>query len=53
LSDVGVPLWRIVAVVGVSGSGKTSLAIRTLVRGAGFEHPSAGSFSSRRPARLR
>jgi excinuclease ABC subunit A len=28
--DVGVPLWHTVAVVGVSGSGKTSLAIGTL-----------------------
>ncbi|MGH3406701.1 MAG: hypothetical protein ACRDRJ_29995 [Streptosporangiaceae bacterium] len=28
--DVDVPLWRIVAVVGVSGSGKTSLALGTL-----------------------
>jgi excinuclease ABC subunit A len=28
--DVDVPLWRTVAVVGVSGSGKTSLAIGTL-----------------------
>jgi excinuclease ABC subunit A len=28
--DVDVPLWRMVAVVGVSGSGKTSLAIGTL-----------------------
>jgi excinuclease ABC subunit A len=28
--DVNVPLWRTVAVVGVSGSGKTSLAIGTL-----------------------
>src|ERR1700761_6416723 len=28
--DVDVPLWQIVAVVGVSGSGKTSLAIGTL-----------------------
>ena len=28
--NVDVPLWRIVAVVGVSGSGKTSLAIGTL-----------------------
>src|SRR4029078_2901056 len=28
--DVDVPLWRTVAVVGVSGSGKTSLAIETL-----------------------
>src|SRR6201982_3037306 len=28
--DVQVPLWRTVAVVGVSGSGKTSLAIGTL-----------------------
>src|SRR6476659_4897456 len=30
LRDVDVPLWRTVAVVGVSGSGKTSLAIGTL-----------------------
>src|SRR6202035_2944527 len=28
--DVDVPLWRLVAVVGVSGSGKTSLAMGTL-----------------------
>jgi excinuclease ABC subunit A len=28
--DVDVPLWRTVAVVGVSGSGKTSLAIGIL-----------------------
>src|SRR5450755_2660203 len=28
--DVDIPLWRVVAVVGVSGSGKTSLAIGTL-----------------------
>jgi excinuclease ABC subunit A len=28
--DIEVPLWRTVAVVGVSGSGKTSLAIGTL-----------------------
>src|SRR5450755_1321747 len=28
--DVNVPLWRAVAVVGVSGSGKTSLAMGTL-----------------------
>ena len=28
--DVDVPLWRMVAVVGVSGSGKTSLAVGTL-----------------------
>src|SRR6185437_3867907 len=28
--DVDVPLWRQVAIVGVSGSGKTSLAIGTL-----------------------
>src|ERR1700731_1342254 len=28
--DVDVPLWRIVAVVGVSGSGKSSLAMGTL-----------------------
>ena len=28
--DIEVPLWRTVAVVGVSGSGKTSLAMGTL-----------------------
>ncbi len=28
--DVDVPLWRTVAIAGVSGSGKTSLAIGTL-----------------------
>jgi excinuclease ABC subunit A len=28
--DVDLPLWRTVAVVGVSGSGKTSLGIGTL-----------------------
>ena len=28
--DVDVPLWRTVAVAGVSGSGKTSLAMGTL-----------------------
>jgi excinuclease ABC subunit A len=28
--DVDVPLWRTVLVVGVSGSGKTSLAMGTL-----------------------
>src|SRR6202049_1944928 len=28
--DVDVPLWRVVAVVGMSGSGKTSLAMGTL-----------------------
>ena len=28
--DVDVPLWRTVAVVGVSGSGKTSLAIEVV-----------------------
>src|SRR5260370_8131719 len=31
--DVDVPLWRTVAVVGVSGSGKTSLAMGTLYAG--------------------
>src|SRR5580700_10568589 len=30
--DVDVPLWRLVAVVGVSGSGKTSLAMGTYSR---------------------
>src|SRR5580700_8844978 len=30
--DVDVPLWRLVAVVGVSGSGKTSLALSTYSR---------------------
>jgi excinuclease UvrABC ATPase subunit len=29
--DVDVPLWRLVAVVGVSGSGKTSLDVATLI----------------------
>ena len=35
LRDAGadVPLWRTVAVAGVSGSGKTSLAIGTLTAG--------------------
>jgi excinuclease ABC subunit A len=33
--DADVPLWRTVAVAGVSGSGKTSLAIGT---------PTAGDF---------
>src|SRR3984957_1877617 len=28
--DVDVPLWRMVAVIGVSGSGKSSLAMGTL-----------------------
>ena len=28
--DIEIPLWRTVAVVGVSGSGKTSLAMGTL-----------------------
>jgi ABC-type multidrug transport system fused ATPase/permease subunit len=31
--DADVPLWRTVAVVGVPGSGKTSLAIGTLTAG--------------------
>ncbi len=31
--DVDVPLWRTVVVAGVSGSGKTSLAIGTLTAG--------------------
>jgi ABC-type glutathione transport system ATPase component len=30
--DVDVPLWRLVVVVGVSGSGKSSLAMGTLER---------------------
>jgi excinuclease ABC subunit A len=33
LGDADVPLWRTVAVAGVSGSGKTSLAIGTLTAG--------------------
>jgi excinuclease ABC subunit A len=39
--DVDVPLWRTVAVVGVSGSGKTSLAIGTLY-GEGVQRFLAG-----------
>jgi hypothetical protein len=31
--DADVPLWRTVAVAGVSGSGKTSLAMGTLTAG--------------------
>ena len=31
--DADAPLWRTVAVAGVSGSGKTSLAIGTLTAG--------------------
>jgi ABC-type glutathione transport system ATPase component len=31
--DADMPLWRTVAVAGVSGSGKTSLAIGTLTAG--------------------
>jgi len=31
--DAGVPLWRTVAVAGVSGSGTTSPAIGTLTAG--------------------
>jgi excinuclease ABC subunit A len=31
--DADVPLWRTVAVAGVSGSGKTSLVIGTLTAG--------------------
>ena len=51
--DVDVPLWRTVAVVGVSGSGKTSLAMGTLYAAArepkelwvvpGFGHAESGS----------
>src|SRR3984893_7476889 len=50
--DVDVPLWRMVAVVGVSGSGKTSLAIGTLYA-EGVQGPSAlaGSAPRRRPHR--
>src|ERR1700722_18262518 len=44
--DVDVPLWRMVAVVGVSGSGKTSLAMGTpyaegVQRSGGARTPSA------------
>ena len=37
--DVDVPLWRTVAVVGVSGSGKTSLAMGTLYADHGHRPP--------------
>ena len=60
--DVDVPLWRTVAVVGVSGSGKTSLAIGTLyaegmqrylVRAEHLQPPAAdaGAAAGRRPDR--
>ncbi len=43
--DVDVPLWRTVAVVGVSGSGKTSLAMGTLY--AEGLHPCLGGSQTR------
>jgi len=46
--DVDVPLWRTVAVVGVSGSGKTSLAIGTLYAEGMQRYLSALSTYSRR-----
>jgi excinuclease ABC subunit A len=46
--DVDVPLWRTVAVVGVSGSGKTSLAISTLYAEGMHRFPESLSTYSRR-----
>ena len=46
--DVDVPLWRTVAVVGVSGSGKTSLAMGTLYAEGMQRYLSALSTYSRR-----
>ena len=49
--DVDVPLWRTVAVVGVSGSGKTSLAIGTLyAEGVHRFLEALSTYSRRRPA---
>src|SRR5579864_6431911 len=47
--DVDVPLWRVVAIVGVSGSGKTSLAMGTLY-GEGVQRflESLSTYSRRR-----
>ncbi len=52
--DVDVPLWRTVAVVGVSGSGKTSLAIGTLY-GEGLQRLLEGlsTYSRRRLTQAR
>jgi excinuclease ABC subunit A len=49
--DVDVPLWRMVAIVGVSGSGKTSLAMGTLYA-EGLQHLLTGlsTYSRRRLA---
>jgi excinuclease UvrABC ATPase subunit len=46
--DVDVPLWRTVAVVGVSGSGKTSLAMGTLYAEGLQRFPDGLSTYSRR-----
>src|SRR5579859_3621201 len=52
--DVDVPLWRTVAVVGVSGSGKTSLAIGTLyAEGMQRYLESLSTYSRRRLAQTR
>ena len=51
--DIDVPLWRTVAVVGVSGSGKTSLAMGTLYA-EGLQRLLAGlsTYSRRRLAQV-
>ena len=46
--DVDVPLWRTVAVIGVSGSGKTSIAIGTLYADGMQRYLSGLSIYSRR-----
>ena len=51
--DVDVPLWRTVAVVGVSGSGKTSLAMGTLyAEGMQRFLESLSTYSRRRTVQL-
>src|SRR5436305_6655602 len=52
--DVDVPLWRTVAVVGVSGSGKTSLAMGTLyAEGVQRSLEGRGTYSRRRLTRAK